>query len=995
MNSNVSSPAALLRLVALLLSAPALLGQPRPAGPLPPTDLPGLRYTNEFFPGASYRASVPTPESVLGFPIGQRAANAAEIERCLKAWAGAAPDRVRLVEYARSHENRPLYYMVVTSPANVARLDGIQADLARLGDARKTSEADATELIKSLPAVGWLGYTIHGDETEGSDAALAILHHLIASGDSGVEKLLNEVVVIIDPLMNPDGRDRFLKMVAEHRGAMPNVDDQSLLHEGYWPYGRGNHYLFDLNRDMIYGVHPESRGRIREIGRWNPQMFVDAHGMGAQDTHLFSPPREPINPNMPVGKMRWSALFAKDQADAFDRHHLLYYHGEWNEEWFPGYTDGWASYRGAIGILYEQARIAEDGVRRPEGRILSYRESLQHHIIGSMANLATLQSNAKQVLQSFYSTRKTAVDANGPYAHRTFAVLPSANGSRLRDFLTLMRLQGFEIFRAATEFTVPSAIDQLGRETKQRTLPAGTILIPNRQPLAHLLAAMLEFDPRISPAALADERQELLRKGQSRIYDTTAWNLTMFQGLDALTLAMELPEAAQPYQAAPAAPSGITGNADAAVAFVIDGADDLSVAAAARLMERGVEVRVAEKPFQFDAHDFARGSVLITRLDNRTFAQDLLETVSKTARELGLNAVAVTTGLGPGDVPDLGGMYFHRLLPPQIALAARGGADFTDYGSIWFVLDHHLGIRHSHVQMGDGLDLSRYNVLIMPEGASGTLSPGLRDWVKAGGTLIAIGSSVNSLINEKAEFSKVRRLPEVLAKLGDYELVLFREWMARYGEMPASESIWAHKPGTALQYPWQTLEGGHPEEKELKKRDGWQALFMPQGAIVAGRADTNHWITFGCGELLPVMVGRQPVLMSGDGVEAPVRLGYLTALDKPSSTTNAPDAKAKTEPAGEKKDSDKKDKKEPPRIGWAALPEGYEMHLRLSGLLWPEAAQRLANAAQVTREAFGRGQIILFAMPPTFRASERATLRLFSNALIYGPGCGAAQPIKP
>jgi len=994
----------------LLLPLACALAQPRPAAPFPPTELPGLRYTNEFFPGTTYRAAVPTQQSLIGFSVGERAATAAEVERCLKAWAAAAPDRTRLVEYARSHERRPLYYLVVTAPTNLARLDQIQAGLAKLGDPRQLTDAQAQDLIKSLPAVAWLAYTIHGDETEGSDAALAVLYHLVAAEDAAVDKLLAAVVVIVDPLMNPDGRDRFVKMVAEDRGAAPSVDDQSLVHEGYWPRGRGNHYLFDLNRDFIYGVHPETRGRLREVARWNPVLFVDAHGMGAQETHLFSPPREPINPNIPRGREQWSRVFVKDQAAAFDRHHLLYYHGEWNEEWYPGYSDGWASYRGAVGILYEQARIAEDGVRRPEGRILTYRESVHHHVIGSMANLATVQNNAKQLLGYFYNTRKTAVDPNGSYARRTFAVLPSANASRLGGFAELMQLQGFEVFSAGREFTAASATDQLGREVKSRTIPAGALLIPNRQPLAHLVAAMLEFDPKLSQAVLADERQELLRRGRTRIYDTTAWNLTMIYGLEALTLPTDLPEAAQPYQAQKTPAKGLAGKAQSPVAYVINGADDHSVAAAARLMERGVEVRVAEKPFRFDEQDFPRGSVVVAPLDNRSFAGDLRQTVAATVEELGLTAIAIGSGLGPGDLPDLGGEYFHRLPPPRIALMCRGSFNPGDFGSLWFILDHDLAIRHSHIDETERIDLSRYNVVVLPSRFGGPFPTGLisslKDWVKSGGTLIAIGQSAAALAAEKAEFSKVRTLPEVLGKLADYELAVFREWMARPGGLPDTNQVWAHQATPALQYPWQTVDGAHPEEKELKKRDAWQAIFMPQGAFLAARLDAKHWLTAGCQEPLPLLAGRQPVLMAGEDVEVPIRYGYLTptnkppAPEKPLPAAAASETKPKPEGTGEKKDAekkdtDKKDKKEPPRIGWCALPPGVEMHLRMSGLLWPEATHRLANAAWVTREPYGRGQIILFATSPTFRAATRAETRVFLNAAIYGPGFGAAQPIKP
>jgi hypothetical protein len=974
------------------------------ATPLAPVEVPGLRWTNAFFAHTTYRTNVPTGESLLGFPIGHRAANSMQIAKCLKEWTAVAPDRTRLHEYARTHENRPLHYVIITAPKNIERLEEIKSGMERLGDPRKISDDESKKLIDTLLPVAWLGYTIHGDETEGSDAALAMLYHLIAADDPKVTKLLEDVVVIIDPLQNPDGRDRFLTMIAENRGTTPSVDDQSLQHTGYAPWGRGNHYFFDLNRDSLFGVHPETRGRMKEVSRWNPVLVVDAHGMGSQDTHLFSPPREPINIHVPPSRERWSRLFAREQAAAFDRHGLVYYHGEWNEDWYPGYTDSWPTYRGSVGILYEQARIAEDGVRRPEGRILSYRESVFHHVVSSMANLATVQANGKQLLENFYSIRKRAAAADGPYASRVFAILPTANHARLQKFLKLTELHGFELFQLSQELMAANATDQLGREPKDQKLPAGTILIPNRQPLGHLIAAALDFDPKIPPKALEDERQEILRKGQSRIYDITAWNLTMMFGLSALMLPIELPASAKPYTITEPAEKGVTGPGEEAVAYVIDGADDLSVTAAARLMERGVQVRAAEKSFEFDGQKFARGSVLITELDNRPLGRALRQTIDTTLRELALRAVAIRSGLGEDNLPDLGGEHFKRLEPPRVALLSRGGASSQDVGEVWFFLDHELGIRHARLSIDDEPDLTRYNVIVIPKRSDplpGSWTNRLKDWVKSGGTLIAMGDSAAALSDEKAKFSKVRTLPNVLNKVGDHELAVFREWLARSGDLPPTDTLWSHKATPDFKYPWQSVDGAHPEEKELKKRDAWLKLFMPQGALVATRVDARHWLTFGCEEPLPVMAFGDPVLMAAEGVEVPIRLGYLTNSGakpanspKPAATSNPSEEKSSSKDAD--KDGGKKDdKKEPPRVGWSALPPGTEMHLRMSGLLWPEATHRLANSAYVTREPLEQGQIILFATGPTFRAATLGPARVLLNAMIYGPGFGATQSIRP
>ena len=504
---------------ALILTLLSILATTAAAQPTPMGDAMAaeLAYDVDFFPGASYDPEIPTPERLLGFRPGDRAAFPAEIERCLKTWDEASP-RAQLVEYARSHEGRALYYMIVTSPENLARIDELKAGIGRLADPRDLSEADASELVREHPAVAWMAYSIHGDETSGSDASLAVLYHLLAGTEEAVTDILDRVVVLIDPMQNPDGRNRFLQQIAEHRATGPNVDDQSLIHSGYWPWGRTNHYLFDLNRDWTLGVNPESRGRIAAAGAWHPQLMVDAHEMGPQDTYLFSPAREPRNPHIPPSQAAWNATFARDQARAFDAQGWVYYTGEWNEGWYPGYTDAWGAFRGAIGILYEQAGFAEDGVRQGGGEVVTYREAVHHQAVSSIANLTSLSENRESVLRDYLAGRRDAVSAAGPYADRTFAVLPTTNRSRLRAFLELLELQGFEVYITDEDSTVPSSVDQLGRNRDKTTLPAGTFLIPNRQPEANLIATMLEFDARMSRNYLERERKSILRNGRSTIY---------------------------------------------------------------------------------------------------------------------------------------------------------------------------------------------------------------------------------------------------------------------------------------------------------------------------------------------------------------------------------------------------------------------------------------------------------------------------------------------
>ena len=277
--------------------------------------------------GDDYVDSISKPIDFLGFEVGARMATPLQITNSLKTWETQS-DRLKVVEYARSHENRPLHAVFISSPKNLARLDEIKRGVKSLSDPRTTSDSAAAEIIRDLPAIAWMAYSIHGNETSGADAALAAIYHLIATEDEKTASMLDNMVVVIDPLMNPDGRDRFAKSLEQYRGTAPNVDDQSLLHTGDWPYGRTNHYFFDLNRDFFFLTQPETQGRVRMINEWYPQLMIDGHEMGAQDTFLMGPPRQPLNKNIDTDLQKWAHIFAKEQAEAFDVKNWRYYTGE-------------------------------------------------------------------------------------------------------------------------------------------------------------------------------------------------------------------------------------------------------------------------------------------------------------------------------------------------------------------------------------------------------------------------------------------------------------------------------------------------------------------------------------------------------------------------------------------------------------------------------------------------------------------------------------------
>ncbi len=946
--------------------------------PATPAPVAGLDYREPFFPGATYDPAVPTPSAVLGFEVGSKPSDPAQIEAVFRALA-AKSARCKLVEYGRTHEGRPLHYLVIGSEPNLRRLDALQAGYAKLADPRRTTKAEADELAATLPALAWMAYVIHGDELSSSDAALAVAHHLAAGTSPAVAELLEKIVVVIDPLMNPDGRERFIQMMRQNRTLQPGLDEQSLLHTGYWPAGRTNHYLFDLNRDWAFVTQPESRARVRAIAAWNPHYLIEGHEMGSQSTFFFNPPREALNPHFPDNHLKWEARFGIDQAAAFDARGWRYFNGESYDNWYPGYSSSWAPLRGTIGNLYEQARIATDAVRHADGALETYRESVHHQLVSTMANLETLARHRREILADFVAEKRRCVGPDATVPARTWAILPTANSTRLRGFLEVLGIQGIETLAAGRPFRAQGK-DRLGRPVPEREFPADTLLVPIRQPLASLVATLFEFDPRMTPAFLTEERRELLRGKPSRVYDTTGWSLPMLHDLETFELDGDVPAAAaaRPH-AAPPAPAPLA-NPEGALAFVLDGADDHAATAAGRLMERGVKVRAAERAFQFDGRDFARGSIVISRKDNAGFAGDLAAVVADVARPLALAAVGIRSTRGPGDAPELGGRHFVLLHPPSIAVLGREPINPNAYGEIWHLVDRTLGLRAAYLNFQNlrSADLRRYNVIVIPDGAAAVLADRLetlRAWTSAGGTLIALGGSAAAFAKEKDGLGGTRQLGDVLAKFDDYRQAIVREWEARQAA-PDPEKIWAHAPPTESTFPWQLGETDRTGEEELKRRDAWRAMFMPLGALLAARLDAEDWLTAGCGEYLPVIYSGRTVLHAPASVQVPARFGHFSPLPDAAKKPDGPETKKRA-------------------AGWSIAPPAHEMRLRMSGLVWPEAAERLANSAYVTRESIGRGQLILFAANPTYRAAAAGSTRLLVNALVLGPGMGTSQPIMP
>ena len=915
--------------------------------------------------GTQLTESVPAPETVLGFTPGERPVRHHEAVAYYEALASTS-DRVKIRDYGRTSEGRRLFVVIVSAPENLARLETIQSQKRQLGD-EAPAEGTARSLIANLPATAWMGYGIHGDEISGPDAAIELAYRLAAGTDEGTQKLLRNVIVHLDPMFNADGRERSLAHTSAFRRLTPNEDTQDLSHFAFWPSGRGNHYLFDLNRDALYTVQQEARSRVAAILDARPQFMIDAHEMESDHTFLFAVPAEPLNPLLPASvHQSWREL-AADHAAAFDRDGTSYYSRSWNEDFYPGYFDIWPAYLGAVPMIYEQAATAGTTLKLPNGLRRSYAESVEHQLRSSLANLQTV-ANGREAFLSRWAQERRKASQGGGSARQAWLILPG-DAYKTKQAATTLRAQGLtvEVLRSAVKASdLHSTWDAEGRSL---SLPAGTLLVRAAQPLGALAHNLLDLHVPMPADFLKHERRGLDLDGNSLLYDTTAWSLPHAYAADVLWSGR-----------VPAGDWRVLNDASEAVAAapeVVDGRygylyRDPSLFATARLLERGVKVRVARKPFTQGGASYERGTFLIRNDDQESAVIEALRAEQKVsgASFVALGSARILEG------PDLGDEAFQLLTAPRIAVIAGAGTESLNVGAMMHLFDSSIGVPFTLLdldRLGDA-DLSGYNVIVMPDvDDEGTVAAllkadrldALKRWVEGGGTLVALRGGADVLAGSGWTTSKLRQ--DVIEKYPPLmfgrtaEAVFAQDFVRAAGASGLDAPASAKDEGTTLPVispaaqPFLNATAAKPFvfpataptlEKWLEGAPAADALkaeagrllrrYLPHGSYLSVELKPTHWLAFGVPSRIPSMFRESEALIADGDVEA---------------------------------------------IGRYAEPR----RLALSGLVWPEAVGYIAGTAHLVREKHGAGQVILFANDPVFRGYSLGTQRLFLNATVLGP----------
>ncbi len=898
--------------------------------------------TVAFYPGGTYNNAITKPDDFFPERIGFWPLRYPDLVSYIK-MLDKQSDRVFVEQVGFSHEGRALYNIFISTPENIRKMNTIQQSASTLAspDLLNTKKELNTH-IASMPAIAWLGYSIHGDEISGVDAGVQLAYQLAAGTDSATMHLLENVLVIIDPIENPDGRERYLSMLASYRSHVPNYDRNAQQHQGVWPWGRGNHYLFDLNRDWIFLTQPETEKRTRTILDWHPQLVVDAHEMGTNATYLFTPPRQPINYNTPKNIYKWWDVFSKEQGQAFDKNGWPYYIKEWHEQWYPGYGSAWPTFMGSIGILYEQAGVDGSFVKQRNGYLLSYHESVNHQFSSSLANLFTLADNRIEILKDYSHTRKQIV-ADGKKSNLAFLFVPDDDEIKMNRFISSLTKQDIVVEQASDNFTVSQSTDIFRNKHKSKKFPKGTFIIRTAQAHGALAKAILEFDPHFKLEFLKEERREIEKYNGTKMYEVTSWSAPLAYGLDAYETKSSISVKTDIVKAASLS-SGKLINRDAQFGFIINMVGEKTYQLLNKLFQQQIIVYASEKPFQLEGKDYKAGSLVIRNRGNKNNIVDQLE---KLANETSINIVGVNTGIATKG-SYLGADTYKLLTQPKIALLTGNGINFTSFGSLWFTIDKELEVPHSLININNLTysDISKYNVLIIPSAWGNSLGgilnksgkSKIEKWISNGGTLIAIGAAAVWAADSSTGLSQVKLKRQVLSELASFEKAVKK---AQDAEAPSVDTM-------ALYHPTDDSSEDKADEKKKSltkdaaaEKDEWQRRFMPRGAFLKTYLDSEHFLNFGLGQFLPVQLYTSHAFMA----KSPVRV--------------------------------------------AARLSSKKSDLRLSGLLWPEGQERWKSTVFATTESHGKGQIILFAGEPNSRAYFYGTRQMFINALMYGPGFGS------
>ncbi len=658
-------------------------------------------------------AQLKSPEAFLGYPIGTQFTRHADVVNYFKHVA-VNSDMVTYQDYGKTYERRPLTFAVISTPQNLGNLENIRQDnLKNIG----LEEGLATPET----AIVWLSYNVHGNEASSTEAAMLTLYKLITEKQAWLEN----TVVIMDPCINPDGRDRYVNWYNQVKATPYNAAPNSTEHNEPWPGGRANHYLFDLNRDWAWASQIESQHRLKLYNKWMPHIHVDFHEQGYNEPYYFAPAAEPYHEIISDWQRDFQVEIGKNHAKYFDANGWLFFTRERFDLLYPSYGDTYPTFMGAIGMTYEQAGHSRAGlgVNTDEGFELTLVDRVMHHTTTGLSTVEIAAANAAKLNTEF----KEFFDTSN-LKYKSYVLNGNAdNVQRLASLLDKHQIKyGYTDANSVSGYVYSK--DENGSFDSK-----GALVVSTNQPKGKMVKALFEPDAFLS---------------EPLTYDITAWNLVHGYGLDGVASTSLISGDAS-------APNGFTNNmvAQNAAGYLVkwNSLDDAEFLA--ELLKADIRVRFSEKSLMFSGQSFDPGTLIVTNSDNKNntnWATQLVDIANKHERSLQASNTSFADSITDFGSPDV------KLINKQrVAMLQGEGTSSLSYGALWHFFEQQLKYPITSINTDNfsASALTNFDVLIMPQGwygrqLNGDTMDDLKQWVRSGGKVIAVGRAVQSFADK-------------------------------------------------------------------------------------------------------------------------------------------------------------------------------------------------------------------------------------------------------
>ncbi|MBU2996592.1 zinc carboxypeptidase [Cellulophaga baltica] len=657
--------------------------------------------------------SIQSPSDFLGYELGTEFTRHHKVVDYYKYLANEVPDQVKIEFYGETNEKRPLFVTYISTSKNISNLENIRESHLKSIIGEGSSEE----------AIVWLSYNVHGNESVSTEASMKTIYELLTNQKA----LLDNTLIIIDPCLNPDGRDRYVNWYYQNKNATYNADQKSIEHNEPWLNGRPNHYMFDLNRDWAWLTQIESQQRIKVYNKWMPHIHVDFHEQGIEAPYYFAPAAEPYHEVITDFQRDFQVTIGKNHASYFDRNGWYYFTKEVFDLLYPSYGDTYPLYNGAIGMTYEQGGSGRAGlgVLTQKGDTLTLKDRIDHHFTTGISTIEVAAKNTEKLnaeFEKFYNNKE--------FKYKSYVL----NGN-INNLETLTKLlDQHEVKYGWTKPITVKGLDYASNKIKSHKYKTDALVVSTDQPKGTLVKVLFEPSAKLS---------------DSLTYDITAWSLPYAYGLN--TIASESKISNNLTSEKDEFDNVISENT---YAYVTSWNSMNDARFLADLLQQNIKVRFSQKSFGIGGEKFKEGSLIITKSDNRhtkNFIQKLTNTTNKHTKYL----QPTSTGfVDYGD--DFGSSSVHTVKRNKIAILTGAPTRTLQFGEVWHFFEQQLNypvtvLEADHINL---YDLSKYDVLVLPNGRYNSFlnkekATDLQKWVANGGKLIAMGGAIKALEGKK------------------------------------------------------------------------------------------------------------------------------------------------------------------------------------------------------------------------------------------------------